>query len=143
MRAKFVNENITHFKKPNSEEDFKKNLDIGYGNKPKFKAWKVLEFIRSKGEEGIGLQEIQEYIYFDLNKAPYGKDWFYEKDPIKYYSGVKYGGGRQSRGYWCTNLYGANSRWSESSGLLTKYCHKNKNGKWVLDRMPKPGENIF
>ena len=116
----------------------RKAMRIGYGNKMKTKAWKILEFIRSKGEEGASTKEIQEYIYFDLNKANLGKDWFYKKDS-QYNQ-------RVSRGYWNSAFYKYDdSMWGgklKKRGLLSGYCHKNKKGKWVLDRMPEQGANI-
>jgi len=133
----FKAQTIFEFKKPSSEEDFRKKL-FGYGNKPNTKAWKLLKFIGSKGEEGAKLKEIQEYIYFEINKAPFGKDWFYEKDPTWNFKDKEIFL-RRSRGYWNSQLYGT----YRQAGLLNKYCHKNKNRKWVLTRMPKPGENIY
>jgi len=129
-----------------------KAMNIGYGNKMKTKFWKALEFIRSKGEEGASTKEIQEYIYFEINKAPLGKDWFEEKDKGRWnYKTNEYDpnkiGSRRSRGYWNSTFYSYDDRRGggrlKKKGLLDYYCHKNEKGKWVLDRMPKQGENIM
>ena len=115
-----------------------KKIKVGYGKKPSTKSWAILKFIEDAGEEGRSLTEIQKFIYFVINGAPYGEDWFYEKTPS-----------RRSRGYWATALYGGAKYDSEENkmiydkGLLGKYCRKNEKGKWVLDRYPKPGKNIY
>lgn len=113
-----------------------------FGKKPDTKAWKVLEFIGSKGEEGASLTEIQHFIWTELQ----GKS---EEDFWK--KGQTWGAGndeqgnmkkvmlRQSRGHWNDALYNTES----TKGLLNGYCHKNDKHKWVLDKMPKPGESIF
>jgi len=90
-----------------------KSLRLGYGNKPDKKAWKILEFIGSKGEEGAGLIELSSNDKWGYNyHFPYNKT-------------------RATRGYYGTNLYGSGSK----PGLLHKYCRKNEKGKWVLERM--------
>ena len=90
-----------------------KSLRLGYGNKPDKKAWKILEFIGSKGEEGAGLIELSSNDKWGYNyHFPYNKT-------------------RATRGYYSTNLYGSGSK----PGLLHKYCRKNEKGKWVLERM--------
>ena len=121
-----------------------KSLGLGYGNKPETKAWKILEFIKSKGEEGASLTEIQYYIWTELQ----GKDpdefwksssekWGYAGDSYRNYP---YNKTRATRGHWNTALYGG----LNYPGLLNKFCKKNPvTKKWVLERMPKPGESIF
>jgi len=120
-------------------KDPMKSMGLGYGKKQETKAWKVLEFIGSKGEEGAGLTEIQRFIY-DLKG--YSEEDFRETSDERYPSDWKPESGklRASRGYWTNQLYG---NW-KMPGLLPKYCKKNPiTKKWVLVRMPKPGENIF
>ena len=109
--------------------------------KQETKAWKILEFIGSKGKEGASFKEIQFYIWTVLD----GKsvESFYEMSPIRIWN-KKQGRGydsqaRQSRGHWCTALYGG---MHYHSGLLS-YCRKNKDNKWVLEYMPAPGTNIY
>ena len=129
-----------------------KALGIGYGNKPKTKAWKVLDFIGSKGESGASLTEIQHFIWTEINGNPEkefwekSKVWGYKKQenpngilPVDVWGQLDQGT-RKTRGYWATNLYGGS--WY-GPGLLRNYCTKNAEGRWVLDHMPKPGENIF
>jgi len=60
MRAKFVNEKFTE------DSDPIKDLNIGYGKKPLTKSWKILDFIKSKGEEGASLKEIQYFIWTEV-----------------------------------------------------------------------------
>ena len=122
----------------------KTSMGLGYGKKQETKAWKVLEFIGSKGEEGAGLTEIQRFIWTELNKYPLdnfektsGDKWGFAGDS---YRNNSYNKTRASRGYWTTRLYG--THWEP--GLLPKYCKKKPGTKkWVLDRMPAPGENIY
>jgi hypothetical protein len=126
-----------------------KSLGLGYGTKPLRKAWKILEFIRSKGEEGASLTEIQKFIWIlngyseqDFEKTSLDRTKEYYKSIGKDYNpGFKFPHNdlRASRGYYSTGLYGARS----NKGLLHKYCKKNEKGKWVLVRMPDPGENIY
>ena len=70
MKAKFIYESMK-FKRHGSPAE---SLGLGVNlEKKNTKSWKILEFIKSKEDEGgVGLKEIQEYIYFDLNKAPWG-----------------------------------------------------------------------
>lgn len=117
MKAKLVKESLYPKKK--------------YGNKPNAKSWKILEFIKSKGKRGASLQEIQHYIWVFLDQKP--PEDFWKKDD---YTWSKK---RSSRGHWATALYGSGAY----PGLLHKYCKKNEKGKWVLVRMPNPGENIY
>ena len=106
-----------------------KSLKLGYKGKMNTLSQKVLEFIGSKGEEGAYLTEIQKFIYVDLNGK--SEENFWKPDEYKT---------RASRGYWTTALYGGSSY----PGILNKYCKKNPiTKKWVLERMPEPGENIY
>jgi len=126
-----------------------KSLGLGYGNKPLRKAWKILEFIRDAGEEGRGLTEIQKFIWV-LNGNSEEDFWkttqdshreYYQKMGKSYNPSYRFPHDklRSTRGYYSTALYGGSS----NTGLLNKYCRKNEKGKWVLERMPEPGENIY
>jgi len=123
MKAKTVNE-VVSFQR---YRDPKTALGMNYGKKPLTNAWKILEFVGSKKEEGVTYTEIQHFIWTVLWEK--SEESFWKKDP--YWKGM-----RISRG-----IYG--DLISRNVGLLHQYCHKNKNGKWVLDRMPEPGENIY
>jgi len=127
MRAQFV------FEKFKEETDPIKDMGIGYGKKGETTAFKILLFLQDKGEEGATVQEIQHFILVDL----YGmsEEDFWKKD---------YRGGRSTRGYWVGGIYGSADRKKHVRGLLYTYCEKNpKTKKWVLQRLPKPGEHIF
>ncbi len=129
-----------------------KSLGLGYGNKQRTKAWRILEFIESKGEEGASYTEIQEFIWVEINGG--SKEDFWKKDRRRYVyrSGSSRGeykepGLRSTRGYYSTNLSGTHG-WNAidkgNKGLLHTYCKKNPDTKkWVIDRMPNPGENIY
>jgi hypothetical protein len=142
MRAKFIYENLNE--KFTDESDPIKDLNIGYGKKPNLKSFKILLFIASKGTEGASLTEIQHYIWVELNKD--SEESFWEKGTYNTYAGG-YSKMRLSRGYWTDGLYGSGGSYlgrHSATGLLPKYCKKNsQNHKWVLTRMPNPGENIF
>ena len=120
-----------------------KSMGLGYGKKRESVSWKVLEFIGSKGEEGASLTEIQRFLW-DLKGHPEedfevtsGDKWGFDGDS---YRNNSYNKTRASRGYWTTQLYGTRRR----PGLLPKYCKKSPaTKKWVLVRMPNPGENIY
>ena len=121
-----------------------KSLGLGYGKKPEKKAWKILEFIGSKGEEGASLTEIQYYIWTELqgyNPDDFWKTSNQQAEELGYRRyGQPYDETRATRGYYNTNLYGGTA----TPGLLHKYCKKNPiTKKWVLKRMPEPGENIY
>lgn len=93
------------------------------------KAYKILKFIGSKGEEGASLTEIQYFIHTELFERP--EESFWTKETGRYNKGQ-----RQTRGLYNTNLYG--------DGLLNKWCYKNsQTKKWVLKRLPEPGENLY
>jgi len=105
------------------------------------KAWKILEFIGSKGEEGVGLTEIQHFIWTKLDG--YSEEDFQRKEKARVYSrngSFRNTELRVTRGHWCTALYGG---YYYHTGLLNEYCKKNDKNKWVLDHMPKPKENIY
>ncbi len=144
MRAKFV------FEKFKEESDPIKDMNIGYKKKQlDSMSWKILEFIKSKGEEGAGLTEIQFYIWTELEGHDPIKFWEKIKeevwDPIR---STKYGRNiyktfymRKTRGHWTTNLFsGPHYR----GGLLNKFCKKNpETKKWVFVRFPTPGEIFY
>lgn len=121
-----------------------KAMSLGYGKKPETKAWKILEFIDSKGEEGAGLTEIQYFIWTEIQG--YDPDDFWQSSTDKWGYSQSYGNQphnklRNTRGYYNTALYGGGSM---GEGLLHRFCKKNPaTKKWVLQRMPGPGENIY
>jgi len=122
-----------------------KSLGLGYGKKPETKAWKILEFIRDGGEEGRSYTEIQEFIWI-LGGGSKDSFWKKDKDRWDYKSQtLKEPGLRSSRGYYSTALSGTGGWYGGGiKGLLHTYCRKNpETKKWVLDRMPNPGENIY
>lgn len=153
MKVKIVSESLETFVSESLQfqrsSDPRKILNLGYGNKVNTKAWKILEFIGSKGEEGASLTEIQYFIAVTLGGM--SEEDFFRKGPMSHYTGpglsdFSTGIGRQSRGNYCTNLYGSSygKQPDEQRGLLHKYCYKNPTTKkWVLKRMPEPGENIY
>lgn len=128
--------------------NFKRGLDpmkamnIGIHPKYKFKSFKILDFIKSFGEEGVSYTDIQKFIYFELNDAPLGNDYFKQEKGWGYshklHSPIEKNF-RRGRGYWGTNLYGTDDK----KGLLRNYCRKNKDGKWVLDHYPQREENVY
>ena len=122
---KLVQESLAGFQR---ELDPRKAMGIGYAGKLATKAWKVLDFIGSRGEEGASLTEIQHFVWTKIKG--YSEKEFWEKD----------GYGRKTRGWWTDPLYGSGSL---PVGLLKKYCVKNDKGKWVLVHMPNHDENIF
>ena len=80
--------------------------------------YKVLRFIFESGKRGRRYTDIVKYIVEELHNRVY--DY------------------RTDRGYWATNLLGANS-WYEARrdgprayGILNKYCNRNDEGRWVL-----------
>ena len=130
MRAKFV------FEKFRAESDPVKDMGIGYKKRViGSKTWKILEFIKSKGEEGAGLTEIQYYIWTQLeNKDP---DEFWEVR--RNYLGDR--SGRKTRGHWNTQLFGGPAY---HGGILHRFCEKNpKTKKWVFVRFPNPDELLY
>ena len=132
--------------------DFKRNQDpqkwlgLGYKGKMNTSSWKILEFIRSKGKEGASLTEIQKFIFVDLNGNSEEDFWKPSREPNERSRwndpSEKL---RATRGYWTTALYGGRTyKGNHYPGLLNKYCKKNPiTKKWVLEKMPLPGETIY
>jgi hypothetical protein len=136
MRAKFV------FEKFEEESDPIRDLNIGYSAKVlNTMSWKILEFIKNKGEEGASLTEIQFFIWTELEGHDPKKFW--EKEYIQAYNYKTQDTyptvGRRTRGHWNTQLYGTRRH----IGLLNKYCKKNEKGKWVFVKYPKPDEKFY
>jgi hypothetical protein len=133
--TKNINEKFTE------ESDPIKDMNIGYGKKALTNAFKILQFIASKKEEGASFTEIQHFIWVDLQG--YDEKEFWEKEYVQgynYKTNQTYQSSlRKTRGHWNTALYGG----SQFIGLLHQYCKKNEKRKWVLIKWPKPGENIF
>ena len=138
MRAKFV------FEKFKEESDPIKDLGIGYKKRViGSMTWKLLEFIKSKGEEGASLTEIQYYIWTELEG--HDPDEFWEKRESYGYNPkteksypVKL---RKTRGHWNTQLFGGPYY---HGGILHRFCKKNPdNRKWVFVRFPKPNERLY
>lgn len=137
------------------DENPLKSLGIGHGDKMKTNAWKILEFIRSKGKEGASFTEIQK---FDWVLAGKPEEDFYKKMSetpryIEYYanSPFKYKDQRVSRGWGVGKLIGSgdyptrgrSGRSRPRIGLLNRFCEKNEKGKWGLVRMPEVGEPLM
>ena len=100
--------------------------------KQETKAWKIIEFIGYKGNEGASLTEIQYYIWTVLDGYSH-TDFYKTRDN-------RYSKGRLTRGHWCTALYGGVHY---HTGLFS-YCSKNENTKkWRLEFMPAPNTNIY
>jgi hypothetical protein len=143
MRAKFVNEIFTEDGDPISD------MRIGYPKKQvSTKAWRILDFIKNKGEEGASFTEIQHFIWTKLKGLSDKSFWKKEKTwSYNYKTGRDYPTTiRATRGIYCTNLYGTEGNYwatDKKPGLLHKYCKKNDKGKWVLVRMPKPYEAFY
>jgi len=132
MKAKLVNEKFKRGQDPI------KSMGLGYGKKREGTSWKILEFIRSKGEEGASFTEIQKFAWL-LGHPDKSEEDFYEKnEPTKWYPNAQ----RKTRGYYSTNL-GAYGGRIPRRGLLDYYCKKNDKGKWVIARWPEPGENLI
>jgi len=108
-------------------------------NKKNTKTWKILEFIGSK-KEGVGLTEIQHFIWTKLDG--YTEESFWRKEKTYGWSPKRRSYPiqlRATRGHWCTALYGG---CYYHTGLLHEYC-KKVGKKWVLDHMPNPKETIY
>ncbi len=129
MRAKTVNEDFKRGQEP------LKALGLSYGSKLNTLAWKILEFIGSKGKEGASFTEIQKFAWLRTHPDKTEKDFYEKEEPTKWNPKPS----RKTRGYFSVELLS----WEGGGrkGLLS-FCHKNEKGKWVLDRMPKPGENL-
>jgi len=143
MKAKTVNE-VVSFQR---YRDPKTALGMNYGKKPLTNAWKILEFVGSKKEEGVTYTEIQHFIWTVLWEKSEESFWKKENRYLENKKGEykkSKSGIRSTRGIYSVGLIGHGSDWSgnEYKGILDMWCHKNAKGKWVLDRMPEPGENV-
>lgn len=128
MRAKFI------FEKFEEDSDPIRTMNIGYPQRTiNSMSWKILEFIKSKGEEGASLKEIQYFIWVENGNDP---KKFFEKSYYDYRTPPQ----RKTRGYWNTSLLGSGYA---HEGLLHKFCYKNENKRWIFKRFPKPGENFY
>ena len=125
MRAKLVNEKFIE------DSDPVKDMGIGYKKRVlQSMTWKVLDFIKSKGEEGASLTEIQHYIWTELEG--HSEESFWQKD----WSNI-----RKTRGHWNTQLFGG---MHYHDGVLHRFCKKNtQNKKWVFVKYPEPNENLY
>ena len=101
-------------------QDPVKSLGLGYGNKMNTKAWKILQFIGSKGEEGAGLTDIQRFLWTELQERSLKDFEMSSNDKWGYNYPSLYNKTRATRGYYNTNLYGTRYK----PGLLRKYCRK-------------------
>lgn len=147
MKALTVNESISFQR----YRDPKTALGMNYGKKPLTNTWKILEFIGNKGEEGASFTEIQHFIWTVLwrksEESFWKKEDRYTENKKGEYKKSK-AGIRSTRGIYSVGLighgYGHSQSYSgnEYKGILLMWCHKNAKGKWVLDRMPEPGENV-
>jgi len=130
MKARFV------FEKFKEDSDPIKDLGIGYKARViNSKTWKILEFIKSKREEGASLTEIQFYIWVELEGHDPKEFWKVRRN----YLGDR--SGRKTRGHWNTQLFGGPYY---HGGILYRFCKKNPdNRKWVFVRFPKPNERLY
>jgi len=104
-------------------------------NKEKTMAYRLLQFI-GENPNGLTLTAIQYYIWVELE----GKtiESFFKMTPT--WNGPNRDKmARATRGHWCTNLYGG---CYYHKGLLNTFC-KKVGQRWVLVRLPKPGENLY
>lgn len=95
--------------------------------RPPIKRNAVLEYIRSKGEDGARFTDIQRFVV-EMNGKNYDEResrW----DPVNKVVVEDAGTRRRYRGYWCVNLLGTAFT---PSGILPKYCSKLSNGRYVL-----------
>jgi hypothetical protein len=131
MKAKLVRESLNE--KFHEDSDPVSDMGIGYGKKPLTKTWKVIEFIKSKGEEGASLTEIQFFIWTEIKG--YSEMSFWEPSETTRWQSGERTNLRKTRGYWNTALYGD----YKYEGILHKCCKKNEKGKWVFVKYPNPG----
>jgi len=115
-------------------QDPVKSLGLGYGNKMNTKAWKILQFIGSKGEEGAGLTDIQRFLWTELQERSLKDFEMSSNDKWGYNYPSLYNKTRATRGYYNTNLYGTRYK----PGLLRKYCRKNERGNGFSKGCPSP-----
>ena len=139
---KLVKESLNEFINPKTDKyDLEDTVPLDLrSTKRKTVSYQVLKFIESKGEEGVGLTEIQDFIYFEIHGNDRETDDYFYSKTTDGYTGKP--SGRKSRGYWNTQLYGGGDS-GTSIGLLKKWCRRNEKGKWVLDKLPIGKENIY
>ena len=135
MRARLVNEKFKE------ESDPVKDMGIGYTPRQlNSKTFKVLDFIKSKGEEGASFTEIQYYIWTVLNGNDSEEFWQKSKVDTWDYNLNRRGTTkyiRKTRGYWTTQLFGSPGN---HEGLLHMCCKKNpETKKWVFVKYPGAG----
>ena len=135
------------------DQDPIKSMGIGYGNKMKTDAWKILEFIKSKGQEGASFTEIQKFGWIISGRSE--EDFHKKMSELPKYADIMKTGWlkdqRASRGWGVGKLMGsgyAHTRGGNGNsrariGLLNRFCKKNEKGKWVLVRMPEVGEPLM
>lgn len=122
-----------------------KKLNIGSHRHEKTDthSWKILMFIDSFGREGVGLTEIQKYIWVDLNGGSV-EDFYRPLAKYKYNTGnlsLDNGKpeGRATRGYWTSNLYGT----GRQEGILRKFGERTGTGKWRIRKWPNYYDNLM
>jgi len=147
VRMRLVKESLSFKRGANPHE----RLGLGKFRHPRHEtlSWKILEFIEESKEVGRSLKEIQLWLWL---KNGNDEKTFYSVLPKAYYSHIdpiEYKGkGRASRGYYNTLLLGGRYPTNNASnrkyklGLLKAWCKKNENGKWIIDKMPEPHENL-
>ena len=108
--SQFVNEARTKEWLDDVDDKFGKINRIRIDDTTKIR---VLEYIYESGENGRSYTDIVKFIVEEIKGMTY--DW------------------KKHRGYWATNLTASVGFWGgKNSGLLTQYCEKNENGRWVL-----------
>ena len=104
-------------------------------NKENTMAYRLLQFI-GENPKGLTFTAIQYYIWVELEGKTLesffkmGETWDAKGNRIM---------ARATRGHWCTNLYGGDYY---HKGLLKTFC-KKVGQRWVLVRLPAPGENLY
>jgi len=112
-------------------------------NKEKTMAYRLLKFI-GENPKGLTLTAIQYYIWVELEGKSI-ESFFKKSETWGPIGNTPEGEGcpkvmlRSTRGHWCTNLYGGDYY---HNGLLKTFC-KKIGKRWVLVRLPKPGENLY
>ena len=105
---------------------------------------RVLDFIKKGGERGRSFTEIQRFVC-RMN----GIDWDEREKtvvvstplvPVVFDANLvpRRKPRRRYRGYWCTNLLGGCESTGYRPGILPRYCLRNGQGNWVLDRDKGP-----
>jgi hypothetical protein len=155
LGAAFKHKDVSLTEKQNfvRDENPLKSLGIGHGDKMKTDAWKILEFIRSKGKEGASFTEIQKFSWIISGRSE--EDFHKKMSQLPKYDSIMKTGWlkdqRASRGWGVGKLMGsgyAHTRGGRGHsrpriGLLNRFCEKNEKGKWVLVRMPEVGEPLM